>query len=492
MRPSDEDGWSEDGEVVLARTVGADGRSGARIGGQIATAGALGALGGRLVEVHGQHQSLRLLEAATQTAFLDRLAGRGASRRRDGAAARRSPRGARPRPSSDALREADRDREREIDLLTLPGPRDRGGRPARGRVRRRSRPRSSALGHVERLQELSADGRRGARRGRGRGGRPAWRRRLARARRRGRHSTPRPTRWPSGRPASRPRRASSPATSGRTRAGLAADPERLAGAAERRRPPCGACNASTAPTTARWSRSSRRGEDALATRSTGADERPTELATRRSRARGGGVPRGRRGGLRGTRGGGARCLRPPSPPRSGSSGCPRPTSRSTSPRPSPGPPASSVPSLRLSGGGGPALAPARARPRAAGSSRASCSRAAASRPTSTRCRTLVFDEVDAGIGGQAGLAVGARLARLAAARQVVVVTHLPQIACFADRHVRVRKEGGARLGRGPGRRRAARGALPDARRARGVRRTASRTPTSCSPRRAALRTPVSA
>jgi DNA repair protein RecN (Recombination protein N) len=56
--------------------------------------------------------------------------------------------------------------------------------------------------------------------------------------------------------------------------------------------------------------------------------------------------------------------------------------------------------------------------------------------------TLVFDEVDAGIGGEAGLAVGRRLARLAAIRQVLVVTHLPQIACFADRHVRVRKDRG--------------------------------------------------
>ena len=56
--------------------------------------------------------------------------------------------------------------------------------------------------------------------------------------------------------------------------------------------------------------------------------------------------------------------------------------------------------------------------------------------------TLVFDEVDAGIGGAAGLAVGRRLTRLAQTRQVIVVTHLPQIACFADRHVRVRKGGG--------------------------------------------------
>jgi DNA repair protein RecN (Recombination protein N) len=56
--------------------------------------------------------------------------------------------------------------------------------------------------------------------------------------------------------------------------------------------------------------------------------------------------------------------------------------------------------------------------------------------------TLVFDEVDAGIGGQAGVAVGRRLAAIARSRQVLVVTHLPQIASFADRHVRVEKRGG--------------------------------------------------
>ena len=56
--------------------------------------------------------------------------------------------------------------------------------------------------------------------------------------------------------------------------------------------------------------------------------------------------------------------------------------------------------------------------------------------------TLVFDEVDAGIGGEAGLAVGRRLANLAGDRQVLVVTHLPQIACFADRHILVEKGSG--------------------------------------------------
>ena len=61
--------------MILARTMSADGRGAARIGGQLATAGALAELGALLVEIHGQHGSLRLLDAATQTAFLDRFAG---------------------------------------------------------------------------------------------------------------------------------------------------------------------------------------------------------------------------------------------------------------------------------------------------------------------------------------------------------------------------------------------------------------------------------
>jgi DNA repair protein RecN (Recombination protein N) len=53
--------------------------------------------------------------------------------------------------------------------------------------------------------------------------------------------------------------------------------------------------------------------------------------------------------------------------------------------------------------------------------------------------TLVFDEVDAGVGGGAAEAVGRRLKKLAAASQVVCVTHLPQIAGFADHHYFVEK-----------------------------------------------------
>ncbi|MBW3536301.1 MAG: DNA repair protein RecN [Actinobacteria bacterium] len=71
---------------------------------------------------------------------------------------------------------------------------------------------------------------------------------------------------------------------------------------------------------------------------------------------------------------------------------------------------------------------------------------AASAPTGARngeaaaaSKTLVFDEVDAGIGGQAAIAVGRALAAVAKTHQVLVVTHLPQVAAFADHQVAVTK-----------------------------------------------------
>ncbi|MGH3422162.1 MAG: DNA repair protein RecN, partial [Streptosporangiaceae bacterium] len=53
--------------------------------------------------------------------------------------------------------------------------------------------------------------------------------------------------------------------------------------------------------------------------------------------------------------------------------------------------------------------------------------------------TMVFDEVDAGVGGRAAVEIGRRLARLARSHQVVVVTHLAQVAAYADRHLVVDK-----------------------------------------------------
>jgi DNA repair protein RecN len=55
--------------------------------------------------------------------------------------------------------------------------------------------------------------------------------------------------------------------------------------------------------------------------------------------------------------------------------------------------------------------------------------------------TFVFDEVDAGVGGKAAVEIGRRLARLARTAQVIVVTHLPQVAAFADQHLVVQKAG---------------------------------------------------
>ncbi len=69
--------------------------------------------------------------------------------------------------------------------------------------------------------------------------------------------------------------------------------------------------------------------------------------------------------------------------------------------------------------------------------KASTTRAAAQRPAQ---RTMVFDEIDAGIGGRAAESVGKKLKSLARSNQVLCVTHLPQIATFADHHYVIEKK----------------------------------------------------
>jgi DNA repair protein RecN (Recombination protein N) len=70
----------------------------------------------------------------------------------------------------------------------------------------------------------------------------------------------------------------------------------------------------------------------------------------------------------------------------------------------------------------------------------SASKAASGKGSGDNARTLIFDEVDAGIGGVTAQQVGARLGGLAANYQVLCITHLPQIAARADNHLRVEKE----------------------------------------------------
>ena len=60
--------------------------------------------------------------------------------------------------------------------------------------------------------------------------------------------------------------------------------------------------------------------------------------------------------------------------------------------------------------------------------------------TTSSQRTLVFDEIDAGIGGRAAEAVGKKLKQLSRTKQVLCITHLPQIASFADQHYLIEKK----------------------------------------------------
>ncbi|MDN6557518.1 MAG: DNA repair protein RecN, partial [Acidipropionibacterium acidipropionici] len=62
-------------------------------------------------------------------------------------------------------------------------------------------------------------------------------------------------------------------------------------------------------------------------------------------------------------------------------------------------------------------------------------------------QTLIFDEIDAGVGGAVGIEIGRRLARLSRRHQVIVVTHLAQVAAFADRQLVVTKSSDGRITR---------------------------------------------
>ena len=105
---------------------------------------------------------------------------------------------------------------------------------------------------------------------------------------------------------------------------------------------------------------------------------------------------------------------------------------------------------------------ARSRGRSPASPRAASCRASISPSSSPRAarrrrpgRRLVFDEVDTGIGGAEAAALGRKLQRLAKGGQILAVTHLPQVASYADLHFKVEQAGGRRphqrAGRGAGR-----------------------------------------
>jgi DNA repair protein RecN (Recombination protein N) len=426
--------WSEDGQLVLARTISADGRSSARAGGQLAPMATLAGVGGELVELHGQNQAQRLLAPDAQLAFLDRFAGREHGETLEAYravhAGLRSVRGRLERLDAEA-----RMREREKDLLVYQvGEIERAGlMPGEAAALEAE---ASRLAHAERIRErlaeaIAAVGDEGS-------GADALHRAVAAAQEVA-ALDPRASELAE-------RLASLAAEATEAGADLRAhteavelDPDRLEEVRDRlavlrsleRKYGEGEAGVLAYLEEARERLAGLRGEDderaGLAAESQTLEARASELAGALSDARRKAAPglaaaiEAELGAL-GMEGAGLEVRLSPVDPL--------------------GPDGGEGVVFLFSAG--PAQPP---QPLARVASGGELSR------TMLACRTvladldrvptLIFDEVDAGIGGLAGLAVGRRLARLARSRQVLVVTHLPQIACFADRHFRVVKEAGS-------------------------------------------------
>jgi DNA repair protein RecN (Recombination protein N) len=425
--------WAEDREVVLARAISADGRSSARAGGQIVPVSTLSDIGADLVEVHGQHQTQRLLAPSSQLGFLDRYAG---AAHLDTVDRYRAVYGAlrEARARLERLDAEEREREREKDLLAyqVREIEAAGLRPGEAGDLDEE---ASRLAHAERIRDrlataLGALGQEG-------GGADALR--SAAAAVADAADVDRGAAELAGRLRSLAAEADDAAQALRGHAeSVDLDPARLDEVRER----IAAIKAlerkygdGEAEVLAFLERSRQRlaglelagqERDRLAGELEALWAEAASLAGTLTAARRDAAPRlaqaleaelhelGMEGATIDIR---------------------------LEPEEGPGPDGAEGATLLFSGG------PAQtAQPLSRVASGGELSR------IMLACRTvmadldavptLVFDEVDAGIGGRAGVAVGRRLARLAGERQVLVVTHLPQIACFADRHFRVTKEGG--------------------------------------------------
>jgi DNA repair protein RecN (Recombination protein N) len=431
--PAGSDEWSEEGELLLARTVSVEGGSSARVGGQLATASTLATLGGELVEIHGQNQTQRLLSSAVQTSFLDRFAGDTHRRAVEGYAVVFRRLGE-ARSAVEELREASRTRERELDLLGYQVREIQTVAPRAGEtddlVGEEAR-----LAQVERLIEgsraaaeaLGGDG--------GDGGAAdalAWvARSLDDA-----ASVDRGAQELASRARSVAAESVELARDVRAYAEtLVPDPDRLQTVRER--------VAALRGLQRKYGASDAKVLEFLLGASSRlaslevADERLGELEAEVARLES--DARSRAGAIGEARHRAAPRLARALETELGDLGMPGARMQvSLEALPDLGPAGAERVELLFSSGPAGALT--------------SLTKAASGGEISRAmlaCRsvladlddipTLVFDEVDVGIGGEVGLAVGRRLARLADDRQVVVVTHLPQIACFAARHIRIEK-----------------------------------------------------
>jgi DNA repair protein RecN (Recombination protein N) len=431
--PAGVEEWAEDGDLILARTVAADGRGSARIGGQLTTAAALAEIGERLVEIHGQHQSLRLLDGATQTAFLDRFVGP-PQLDRLGAYRLAYERLLSLRREHGALVEAARDRERALDLLAYQVREIESVAPAPGESESLGGE-EARLGHAERLLELAETAGRAMAIDSGAADLLA----TATAALEAIGALDPDASTLVERIRALTAEADDLAHEVRAyRDGLALDPARLQEVRERM---------VSLKALQRKYGSSDADVVAFLERAR-ADLISLQTADERLAAMEADLEGAQRDVL--AVGADIRAARTEAAPQLANAltehlrdlGMPTASIEiDVLDGEAPGPTGLDRVEVRFRGGQGQPLLPL-----AKAASGGELSR------VMLACRsvladlddvpTLVFDEVDAGIGGEAGLAVGRRLAWLAATRQVLVVTHLPQIACFADRHVRVRKDGG--------------------------------------------------
>ena len=426
-------GWAEDGEVLLARTVTAEGRSTARVSGQLAPVSALTELAGELVEVHGQHEGQKLLSTVAQTRFLDRFAG---GEHLDAVEDLRVEHG-RLREATAALAELDereRDRERQMDLLAYQVREIETAAPRAGETDQ-LKLEAARLDHAGRLLERASSAERSL--AAEDGAADALGAASAELRAAGEVD-------PGAEElAARAFELSAAATELAVevrgyRERLELDPARLQEVRERidaldalqRKYGNGEEEVLAFGDRARESLDALAGVEQERERAAAEVAERTErvgaLATVVSDGRARAVPElsqalQRELGELGMEGASIEVTLVPNPELTSGG--------------------AEHAAFVFSGGPGQP-----AQPLAKVASGGELSR------TMLACRsvlvdlddvpTLIFDEVDAGIGGQAGVAVGRRLANLALGRQVVVVTHLPQIASFADRHIRVRKDDG--------------------------------------------------
>ncbi|HEX5937725.1 MAG TPA: DNA repair protein RecN [Actinomycetota bacterium] len=426
--------WAEDGEVILARSVARDGRSTARIGGQLATASALARLGAALLEHHGQGLTQRLLAPAAQTSFVDRFAGD------EHVVALAAYREVHDRlreagAELETLREAGRGRERELDLLRFQIAEIEAVDPRDGESEELASE-EARLAHVERLTEQAAVAEQALT---GDGGIDDAAASVASVLEAAGTLDPGASDVASrarGIAAEIAELARDVRNYGES---LVPDPGRLQavreriGALKQLQRKYGTTDAEVigflAETSARLA--------ALE----GADDRIGDLEAEVERLAG--LATGRAATVTAGRRAAADTLATAVRTELEELGMPGATFEvRLEPLEELGPAGAERAELWFSPD------PRQpARPVAKAASGGERSR------VMLACRsvladlddvgTLVFDEIDAGIGGEAGLAVGRRLALLAAGRQVLVVTHLPQIACFADRHLHVTKAAGA-------------------------------------------------